>query len=112
MDVSGQFLWGAIGGVSLEILHWWVATRKNPDESFTRNPKYWGATVGMIVVSGWVAQAYFHDNEFSKTGAFHVGFTTPYLLQAIIRKAAGNVMAGAMNAGGPANSGWLKWLEW
>jgi hypothetical protein len=112
MHISDQFLWGAIGGASLEVLHWWMAVRKSPGESFPTNPLYWGATIAMIAVAGFLTQAYFAGSAFSEIGAFHVGFTTPYLLQTATRKSAVNLLAAQHNASGQIESAWLKWLDW
>ncbi len=80
MDVSTVeiVIWAALGGVLLEVLHWY-GLRQNPKfPTYARRLKYWLATVGMVVFGAVVAVALAEaQNGMSTLNALVLGFSLP-----------------------------------
>lgn len=74
------FLVGAAGGAALEFLHWYGLRRDPRLPAYTRSPFYWIVTIVMIALGGLVALLYFGPRA-EPLLAFHVGASTPLLLQ-------------------------------
>lgn len=79
---------GCAGGVLTEVLHWWnfrESLKKSAKEApqlpaYSKNPLYWGITLAMILVGGFVAWIYF-GNRAEAIVALHVGLSAPLILQ-------------------------------
>lgn len=70
--------WAMLGGGFLELLHWY-GLRENPRfPTYARRLKYWVATLGMILFSGFVTVAVAEvQPEMHKLNAFVLGFSLP-----------------------------------
>jgi hypothetical protein len=78
--VQMVFAAGAAGGVALELLHWYALRRDPKLPAYAGSPIYWIITAGMIALGGLVAVLYFGARAEALL-AFHVGASTPLILQ-------------------------------
>ncbi len=75
------FIVGTIGGLVLELIHWWNLRRRNPKfPKYAKSIFYWVVTAGMAVVGGVLAVFYFGD-QAEAIVALHVGISAPLILQ-------------------------------
>lgn len=81
LSTSSQvFLAGLAGGAVLELLHWYAVRRDAEFPIYARSARYWVISGLMAVAGGGVAFLYFGDRADGIV-AFHVGLSTPLILQ-------------------------------
>ena len=73
---------GALGGAALELLHWYALRRDPQLPAYASSPVYWLITAAMVAVGGFAAILYFGGRANAML-AFHVGASTPLLLQKV-----------------------------
>lgn len=78
---------GFIGGVLLELVHWYALTRDPNFSAYKRSPVYWLMSLGMAAAGGLLAMLYFGDQAEGFL-ALHVGISAPLILQKIATTAA------------------------
>jgi hypothetical protein len=91
---------GCAGGIAGELLHWRHLYRKGRLPDYARRIGYWGVTFGFIALGGMAAWLYFGERAPGLV-AFHVGASTPLLLQKLVSavpKATGARAAGHFEA--------------
>ncbi|MCP3468195.1 hypothetical protein [Bradyrhizobium sp. CCGUVB23] len=74
---------GCAGGIVAEILHWWNLREAEQLPAYRVSLFYWGITLAMIVAGGFVAWLYF-GGRAEGIIAFHVGISTPLILQKLV----------------------------
>ena len=75
------FLVGTLGGVLLELVHWWNLRRRNPRfPRYAKSAFYWVVTLLMAVVGGALSVFYF-GAQAEAIIALHVGVSAPLILQ-------------------------------
>jgi hypothetical protein len=74
------FAIGAAGGAALEMLHWYALRRDRRLPAYATSPLYWLITLAMIALGGLIAILYFGSRAEALL-AFHVGASTPLILQ-------------------------------
>lgn len=80
-NVSEVFFVGILGGVLLELIHWWNLRRTNSSfPEYARSWFYWLVTIFMILAGGAVAVFYFGD-QAEAIITLHVGISAPLILQ-------------------------------
>lgn len=100
---------GCAGGVAAELLHWRHLYRKGRLPSYGRRPGYWVITAGFVALGGLVAWLYFGERAPGLV-AFHVGASTPLLLQKLV--SAVPKAAGARAADRVETVSILSFLDW
>ncbi|MCP4352630.1 MAG: hypothetical protein GY795_44810 [Desulfobacterales bacterium] len=88
VEIIWKGIWfGVFGGISIEILHWYFISRK-PEGSapYAKKPVYWLSTILMIGLSGLMPALYLDGTE-SALLCFHLGASTPILLQKMVAAA-------------------------
>ena len=70
--------WAMLGGVFLEVLHWY-GLRTNPKfPTYARRLKYWLATFGMVLFAGVIAVVVVEtQQQMGSLNAFVLGFSLP-----------------------------------
>jgi hypothetical protein len=86
------FLVGLAGGAVLELLHWYNIRRDPQLPAYAGSPFYWIITILMAVVGGGLALLYF-GSQADAIVTFHVGLSTPLILQKLTTTVA-NVPGG------------------
>ena len=81
------FLGGFLGGVALELLHWYGLRRRSTFPKYVRSAFYWMLTIGMAALGGVLSVFYFGANADALI-AFHVGISAPLILQKLASTAA------------------------
>lgn len=81
------FAVGFVGGILLELLHWYNIYRTPEFPGYARSPKYWIVSFLMAVAGGLVALFYFGPRTEAMI-ALHVGLSTPLILQKLAVTAA------------------------
>ena len=80
-SVIDVFLVGTLGGVLLELVHWWNLRRRNPRfPKYAKSVSYWAITLLIALGGGVLAVVYFGDKAEAIV-ALHVGISTPVILQ-------------------------------
>ena len=74
------FLVGCMGGFCVELIHWWHIKREPEWPIYFKSLIYWVITLLMIAAGGVVCWLYFGESG-DGIKIFHVGITTPLLLQ-------------------------------
>jgi hypothetical protein len=74
------FLVGLAGGAVLELVHWYNIRRDEHFPTYAASPLYWIVTALMAVVGGVLAVIYF-GSQAEPIVTFHVGLSTPLILQ-------------------------------
>ena len=74
------FFAGLIGGVLLELLHWYALRKEPLFPEYAKTPKYWVITALMSLAGGGLALAYFGARAEGLVAA-HVGLSAPLILQ-------------------------------
>lgn len=90
MDLgSGSQVFGVgfVGGLLLEMVHWYALTRDPNFSDYKRSPVYWLMSLGMAGAGGLLAMLYFGDNAEGFL-ALHVGLSAPLILQKMVTTAA------------------------
>lgn len=97
---------GMLGGSLLEVLHWWKL-RQRSDEFpvYARRILYWIVTAAMACSGGLLAWLYFGARAEAIL-AFHVGLSTPLLLE----KMASSLPRASGARGLPASI--RRFLDW
>ena len=98
------FVVGFIGGLLLELVHWYALTRDPNFTAYKRSPVYWITSFGMAAGGGLLAVLYFGDQAEGFL-ALHVGLSTPLILQKMITTSA---LAGGKSSQ-PTIGGFLRW---
>lgn len=79
-----QIVFALAGGMSAEVLHWYMLTRKTGGAGrFRARGGYWLWTIGMIAVGGFMPALYIAGSA-SALLCFHLGAATPLLLQKLV----------------------------
>lgn len=77
-------LWGGIGGLAAEVLHWYLLSRQPGGAvRFSGGMIYWGSTAFMIVLGALIPILYI-EGAASALLCFHLGAATPVILQKLI----------------------------
>jgi hypothetical protein len=71
---------GFVGGILLEILHWYALRKERRMPVYAGSPIYWIVTALMAVAGGGLALIYF-GSRAEGILALHVGVSTPLILQ-------------------------------
>jgi len=74
------FLTGTVGGIILELFHWYGLRREGKLPKYLHSPFYWGISFAMALVGGFLAWIYF-GSRAEGILALHVGLSTPLILQ-------------------------------
>jgi hypothetical protein len=74
------FITGLMGGVVLELVHWYNIIKSGDWPAYGNSPVYWIITAIMVVVGGGLAVLYFGSRADGLV-AFHVGLSAPLILQ-------------------------------
>jgi hypothetical protein len=107
LDQSWEvFAVGFIGGIFLELLHWYNIYRTPEFPDYARFPKYWIVSFLMAVAGGLVAVFYFGARTEAMI-ALHVGLSTPLILQKLALTAA--APPGAKGPPGPSVMSFFRW---
>lgn len=79
--IGEVFLAGALGGVLLELVHWWNLRRRNPRfPKYARSWFYWLVT-GLMALAGGAIAVFYFGGQAEAIIALHVGISTPLILQ-------------------------------
>lgn len=82
-----QALFGFVGGIAAEILHWYLLARKpRGTKAYAKRALYWLTTAGMIGIGALMPVLYL-SGPASALLCFHLGAATPLLLQKLISAA-------------------------
>ena len=80
-SVSQVFFVGVLGGVLLELVHWWNLRRRNPGfPQYAKSALYWVVTVLMALAGGILAVLYF-GGQSEAIIVLHVGLSAPLMVQ-------------------------------
>src|SRR6478609_8650639 len=80
-SLYSQATFGALGGLALELLHWYRLSRKyNGSKVFRASTVYWFCTAGMVVLAALMPLLYLSGSA-SALLCFHLGAATPLLIQ-------------------------------
>ncbi|WP_133126013.1 hypothetical protein [Pseudohalioglobus lutimaris] len=74
---------GCAGGIAAEVLHWWNLRQAEKLPIYAKKAFYWSITIVMILLGGFVSWLYFGATAEGIV-AFHVGLSTPLLLQKLV----------------------------
>jgi hypothetical protein len=74
------FLVGFLGGVLLEIVHWYAVRKDGRLPDYVGNVQYWVASLVMALAGGGLAVLYF-GSRAEGIVALHVGLSAPLILQ-------------------------------
>jgi hypothetical protein len=74
------FLVGFLGGVLLEIVHWYAVRKDGRLPDYAGNVQYWLASLVMALAGGGLAVLYF-GSRAEGIVALHVGLSAPLILQ-------------------------------
>ncbi len=88
LDTGFQvFLVGLAGGLALELMHWYAIYRDDRLPAYANSTLYWTVTALMAAAGGGMALLYFGGRADGLL-AFHVGASTPLILQKLTTTAA------------------------
>lgn len=77
-------LWGGIGGLAAEVLHWYLLSRQPGGTArFSGGMIYWVSTIFMIALGALIPILYI-EGAASALLCFHLGAATPVILQKLI----------------------------
>ena len=79
-NIYQVFLVGFLGGVILELMHWYNIKEKETYPISLKSVWYWIITVAMAVTGGLLTMLYF-GSRADGIVALHVGLSTPLILQ-------------------------------
>lgn len=71
---------GFVGGLLIELVHWYALTRDPNFSTYKRSLLYWLMSLGMAAAGGLLAMLYF-GNQAEGFLALHVGLSAPLILQ-------------------------------
>lgn len=75
------FLAGTLGGIVLELVHWWNLRRRNPHfAKYAKSVFYWAVTT-LMVLTGGILTVFYFGNQAEAIIALHVGLSAPIILQ-------------------------------
>ena len=100
------FLIGTLGGVLLELLHWYKLRHDEHWPDYIRSPGYWILSLAMALVGGSVAWIYF-GTRADAILVLHTGLSTPLILE----KAASTVALQPGVKGGGSRQ-WIRFFDW
>ena len=81
LETSTQvFLIGTIGGVILELVHWYALRRNGKWPDYGHDPFYWLVSALMALAGGLLSWLYF-GSRAEGIVALHVGLSAPLILQ-------------------------------
>jgi hypothetical protein len=81
------FLVGFLGGVLLEIVHWYAVRKDGRLPEYAGNIQYWVASFVMALAGGGLAVLYF-GSRAEGIVALHVGLSAPLILQKLVTTVA------------------------
>lgn len=99
------FFTGFLGGVVLEVVHWYNIVKSGDWPAYGNSPLYWIITLIMALVGGGLAVIYFGSRADGLV-AFHVGLSAPLILQKLTTTIA--TTPGAKSG----KTGILTFFEW
>jgi hypothetical protein len=99
------FVVGLAGGGILELLHWYNLRREPEYPTYGKEPKYWIITALMAAAGGGLAVLYF-GGRADGIVAFHVGVSTPLILQKLATTIASTPGA---RGSGPSVVTFFRW---
>ena len=99
------FAAGCLGGIILELLHWYNLRRRSSFPRYARSVGYWLVTAAMAVSGGLLAVLYF-GGRADGIIALHIGLTTPLILQKLTTTIA--TQPGG-KGGGPSVGDFFVW---
>jgi hypothetical protein len=77
-------VWGGIGGLAAEVLHWYLLSRQPGGAArFARGLVYWVSTTFMIALGALIPILYI-EGTASALLCFHLGAATPVILQKLM----------------------------
>jgi hypothetical protein len=107
LDSGGQvFAVGLLGGVMLELFHWYSLRREGRLPRYATRIFYWIVSGLMAVTGGLLAWLYLGPNT-DAVNALYIGLSAPLILQ----KVTSNV-AHVPGAKGRRSSEWISFLHW
>ena len=84
-SIQEVFLIGSLGGVLLELVHWWNLRRRNPRfPKYARAVGYWVIT-GLMAIAGGAVTVFYFGGQGEAIVALHVGISTPLILQKLVK---------------------------
>lgn len=98
------FLVGTVGGILLEIFHWYGLRRENRLPDYVRSAFYWFLSASMALAGGFIAWLYF-GSRAEGIVALHVGLSAPLILQKLT-----TTLAATPGAKGGAD--WISFFRW
>src|ERR1700686_5309819 len=82
-----QIAFAVVGGLAAEVLHWYMLSRKPGGSArFRARSGYWFWTLGMVAIGGLMRALYINGSATALL-CFHLGATTPILLQKLVNVA-------------------------
>lgn len=108
MNLLEPALWAILGGVFLEVFHWY-SLREHPHfPTFARTFRYWFVTL-LFILFGGVATVLLVDAEgnISNLNAFALGFSLPSVAHKFADLAPPVAIAGSGDTGIPSMRGFL-----
>ncbi len=80
VTTSQVFLVGFLGGILLELIHWYNLRREDNFPEYIRSPFYWGVSMLMAAAGGFLAVLYFGSRAQGMI-VLHVGLSAPLIIQ-------------------------------
>lgn len=109
-EVWQQIGFGIAGGLAAEILHWYRLSRRPARaKPYRTHPGYWLWTIGMIALSGLMPILYVVGTATALL-CFHLGATTPLLLQKVI--ASVPAVANRQGAADSGSASFREFVDW
>jgi hypothetical protein len=99
------FLVGFIGGLLIEVVHWYAIRKDGRLPDYAGNLQYWAASLVMALVGGGLSVLYFGARAEGIV-ALHVGLSAPLILQKLTTTMANT--PGAKGGGGSL----LEFFKW
>lgn len=100
------FVVGTLGGILLELFHWYSLRREARLPDYAHSSFYWAISAGMAVAGGALAWLYF-GSRADGIVALHVGLSAPLILQKLTTTIA-------KTPGGKSSqmAEWVRFLQW
>ncbi len=105
IGLNQVFLVGFLGGVILELMHWYNIRQRPTFPTYWKSVKYWIITAAMAATGGLLTMLYF-GSRAEGIVALHVGLSTPLILQKLTTTIA------TVSGGKGGGAGILEFFRW
>ncbi len=96
MNWLATFGYGVMGGLCLELYHWYGLRSNTHFPTYARKPRYWLITAAMVCVGGIIpVLLYTSQGTISPLNSFILGLSAPSLLHKSSRSLSRTVVAGS-----------------